>query len=105
MRIFLLAITLLLFRLPAVVPRPQRLAGPFLIPQLPPFTEEAGVGNAARRARRHGHVHIDDRVIRQFWHLAGVIEIVVFAESEAAIEQDRKSTRLNSSHVSISYAV
>src|SRR5437868_12798542 len=38
-------------------------------------------------------------------HQIGAIEGVIEIERRRVVDQDRKSTRLNSSHVSISYAV
>src|SRR5687767_6384805 len=59
-----------------------------LLPEFPLFIEEAGGHDFARVAtvRRRGDV--DDGVVRQLGDLAGVVEVIVFAEGEAAVEDD-----------------
>src|SRR5439155_24716314 len=67
---------------------------------LPPRSHRPGAGRALRRYRHHEEgAHIRSE-------LANAIEAVLFvAEKPVGRSEDRKSTRLNSSHVAISYAV
>lgn len=56
--------------------------------QLPLFVEEASGGDGAGSAGGDGFGDVDDGVVGEFGDLAGVVEVVVFAEGEAAVEDD-----------------
>src|SRR5207249_12240563 len=61
--------------------------------------ERVGAGRIARRDQQSARDRDDAR--------AGIVHVHVrvFHRPKKGVDQDRKSTRLNSSHVSISYAV
>src|SRR5262249_55189951 len=54
--------------------------------QFPLFIEEARRRHLARQSRRRRRAHVDHREIRKLRHLSRIIEIVILAESEAAVE-------------------
>ena len=56
--------------------------------ELPVFVEEAGGGYFAGVTGVGGSGDVDNGVVGEFGDLAGVVEVVVFAEGEAAIEDD-----------------
>src|SRR2546430_13797442 len=72
-------------------------------------------GNARRRQGRHdlvGQARLRPRLqpgcgeaLRRVIRLAALVQAFALAAMPAAAEADRKSTRLNSSHSQISYAV
>src|SRR5438477_406398 len=55
---------------------------------LPTLAEKASVCDAAGSAGGNRDTYVHDGVVGEFWHLAGVVEIIVFAEGEAAVEDD-----------------
>ena len=56
--------------------------------EVPALVEKSGLDDTAGRAGVNGDIDIDDGVIGQLGDLAGVIEVVVFAECETAVEDD-----------------
>src|SRR5262245_25535676 len=56
--------------------------------ELPSLIEEAGGHNLAGGARGHRAIDVDHGEVRQLWHLAGVVQVVVLAEREAAVDDD-----------------
>src|SRR2546430_12995895 len=85
-----------------MIRRPPRST---LFPYTTLFRSVGRRGRAVHHAERHGKLRglEPDQQVRQ-----GAVGLVVhqdLVERHAAITQDRKSTRLNSSHSQISYAV
>src|SRR5262245_36458560 len=56
--------------------------------QLPAFVEETGLNDSARRTRIDWHIDIHDGEVWQLGNLAGVVQIIVFAKGEAAVQND-----------------
>ena len=56
--------------------------------ELPVFVEEAGGGYFAGVTGVGGSGDVDNGVVGEFGDLAGVVEVVVFAKGEAAVEDD-----------------
>src|SRR5437868_9570320 len=59
-----------------------------MLSKFPMFIEKARRCNHAWRARGDWFGNVDDRVVRKFGDLARVVEVVVFAKSEAAVQYD-----------------
>src|SRR5690242_20868197 len=56
-------------------------------------------------ARRHFRQHVGGRERREVQHVVAARQVLHHERGRAPRQRDRKSTRLNSSHMSISYAV
>src|SRR6266540_2296716 len=56
--------------------------------QAPRFVKESGRRDAAGGSRGDGLADVNDGVVGQLGHLAGIVEIVILAEGEAAVEDD-----------------
>src|SRR5207253_8724745 len=101
---------------------PRRLPPSTLFPYTTLFRSSGDLGRALHQMPRLvGHLHLDEDVAREEAPLADrllpalhldhflgrhqhLAELVLHARALDAVEEDRKSTRLNSSHVAISYA-
>src|SRR5947207_15938488 len=59
-----------------------------LLSYFPMLAEKSGVNNSAGSAGGHRNAHVHDRVVGEFGNLSGVIEIIIFAEGKAAVEDD-----------------
>src|SRR3712207_8644015 len=66
------------------------------------FTEDHGEMNGAHQMQQKGAIHFDEATIV---NLTAVVPGGPQGKRTAAVGSDRKSTRLNSSHANISYAV
>src|ERR1035441_9122745 len=84
---------------------PLQGEGPFLKPAIEPVPAEHGKGALAnRRLPKTGAYPTGNQ--RSSWRRpTGPPPIPQTAPAAAAVQSDRKSTRLNSSHLGISYAV
>src|SRR5207253_9313716 len=102
---------------PSSAPPPPWLTTPSLHDALPIFAQQELLGGGQAGAEPHGHAevlqhHLDPREPAEQVELVETPEVADAehlatdrAEPDAEGQVDRKSTRLNSSHVAISYAV
>jgi len=65
--------------------RQDRLS-PSVCRELPALVEEAGFDHGARRAGGRGRVEVEHGVVGQLGHLTGVVEVVVLAVGEPAVD-------------------
>src|SRR3712207_7467482 len=92
-----------------MIRRPPRST---LFPYTTLFRSEAGAGSLLRR-RAHqrdqpdavGELHAADFLAAAGQRVAEAVVDLVRADHDVRLRRDRKSTRLNSSHANISYAV